>query len=212
MMYRWFPKVAVALTAFALLGAPNLASAETQAEIVQRLKASKDSERYEVTVPGEKVKAGGGRILVHAPLPIVRAIVQDYANYEKFMPRFKRSRIVGKSAKFTDVYFKVPILKGAASLWSVVHFGPPIRKRNGTEIIRGRKIRAQSNVADFRATWFLTPIDANTTLLRSEILIVPAVRVPASLITGELKYAADMAVTSTRNRAHSQLAAGRKKK
>ena len=191
-------------------GAPSIASAETQAEIVQRLRASKDSERYDAPVQGQRIKAGGARILVNAPLPVVRSIVQDYANYENFMPRFKRSRIVGKSARFTDVYFRVPILHGTVTLWSIVHFGPPIKKRNGMEVIRGRKIEADSNVSDFRAAWFLIPIDANTTLVRSEILIVPAVTLPGSLVTGELKYAADMAVTSTRDRAHAQVARAKK--
>lgn len=204
-MHRWIAKAAVALTAFALLGVPDIASAETQDQVVQRLRTSRDSERYEVAVPGESIKAGGAQILVDAPLSVVRAIVQDYANYQTFMPRFKRSRVVGRSEKFTDVYLQVPILHGAANVWSVVHFGPPIAKPDGTEVIRGRMV--EGNVNDFRATWFLTPIDAKTTLLKSEILIVPKLPVPGSVVTGELGYAADMAVTSTRNRAEAQVKA-----
>jgi len=202
-MYRWIPKAALFLTAFALLGVPSLAAAETQDEIVQRLRNSRDAERYKATVAGHSIKAGGARILVRAPLAVVRSIVQDYENYEKFMPRFKRSRVVGRSPRFTDVYLQVPILHGAANVWSVCHFGPPIKKRGGTEIIRGRMVKG--NVKDFRASWFLTPIDANTTLLRSEILIVPKMPVPGSVVTGELGYAADMAVTHTRDRAEARV-------
>lgn len=211
-MHRWIPKAAIALTAVALLAAPNLAVAETQDQVVQRLQSSRDSERYEKAVDGHSIKAGGARILVNAPLPVVRSIVQDYAHYQDFMPRFKRSRVVGRSAKFTDVYLQVPILHGAANVWSVCHFGPPIKKRGGMEIIRGRMV--QGNVKDFRASWFLVPIDAKTTLLRSEILIVPKLPVPGSVVTGELGYAADMAVTATRNRAEARVkkAAAKKKK
>ena len=72
-------------------------------------------------------------------------------------------------------------------------------------------IPGQGNVRDFRATWYLVPIDANTTLLRSEILIVPTLPVPGSVVTGELGYAADMAVTSTRNRAEAQVREAAKK-
>jgi len=202
-MYRWIPKAAIALTAFALLGVPTLAAAETQDEVVQRLRTSRDSERYEAPVAGHSIKAGGARILINAPLPVVRDIVQDYAHYQDFMPRFKRSRIVGRSEKFTDVYLQVPILHGAANVWSVCHFGPPIKKRGGMEVIKSRML--QGNVDDFRASWYLIPIDANTTLLRSEILIVPKLPVPGSVVTGELGYAADMAVTSTRNRAEAEV-------
>ena len=56
----------------------------------------------------------------------------------------------------------------------------------------------------------MIPIDANTTLLRSEILIVPKLPVPGSVVTGELGYAADMAVTHTRNRAEARVKAAKK--
>jgi ribosome-associated toxin RatA of RatAB toxin-antitoxin module len=208
-MHRWIRRAAIALTAFALFGAPDTASAETQDEIVQRLRSSRDSERYEVPIDGQTIKAGGARILINAPLPVVRTILQDYARYQDFMPRFKRSRVVGSSDKHSDVYLQVPILHGAANVWSVVQFRQPIKKPDGSEIIRGRMM--QGNVKDFRAAWFLTPIDANTTMLQSEILIVPNLPVPGSVVTGELGYAADMAVTSTRNRAEAQVKKAAKK-
>ena len=190
------------VTALAFV-APVTARADTARDkMVQRLRASHDSERYEVSVSGSSIRAGGARILVNAPLAKVRRIVQDYGNYSKFMSRFKRSRIVSKNKKFTDVYLQVPILHGAASVWTVVRFGRPTKLADGTEVIRGRMV--QGNVKDFRATWYLTPIDDHTTLLRSEILIVPKIPVPGSLVTGELAYAADVAVTSTRNRAEKK--------
>jgi len=200
-MKRWIPNVAAALVALATIGAPTFASAETQDEVVTRLRAKNDSERYTAEVPGQSIRAGGARILVNAPLAQVRSVVQDFAHYQDFMPRFKRSRVVGNSPRFTDVYLQVPILHGAANVWSVTRFAPPIKKEDGTEVIKGRMM--QGNVDDFRATWYLTPIDANTTLLRSEILIVPKLPVPGSVVTGELGYAADMAVTGVRNRAQA---------
>ncbi|HNS99155.1 MAG TPA: hypothetical protein PLJ27_10430 [Polyangiaceae bacterium] len=210
-MHRWIRRAAIALTAFALIGSPTDASAETQDEIVQRLRTSRDSERYEVAVDGQSIKAGGARILVQAPLAVVRTIVQDFAHYQDFMPRFKRSRVVGQSPKASQVYLQVPILHGAANVWSVINFTAPVKKPDGSETIRGRMIPGQGNVRDFRATWYLVPIDANTTLLRSEILIVPTLPVPGSVVTGELGYAADMAVTSTRNRAEAQVREAAKK-
>jgi len=210
-MHRWIRRAAIALTALALIGSPDVAAAETQDDIVQRLRTSRDSERYEVPIDGQSIKAGGARILINAPLPLVRTIIQDYARYQDFMPRFKRSRVVGQSEKATQVYLQVPILHGAANVWSVVQFNQPIKKPDGSEVIRGKMIPGQGNVREFRASWFLVPIDANTTLLRSEILIVPTLPVPGSVVTGELGYASDMAVTSTRNRAEVQVKDAAKK-
>jgi len=201
-MNNWTRRAAIALTAFALIGLPDTASAQVSQETVQRLRESKKAERYNVAVEGHTIRAGGARIFVNAPIAVVRAIVEDYGNYENVMPRFKRSRIVDKNDTATQVYLQVPILHGAANVWSVVQFGKPIKRADGSEVIRGRMV--ESNVRDFRATWTLVPIDANTTLLSAEILIVPTLPVPGSVVTGELEYASDMAVTSTRNKAEGR--------
>ncbi|MCU0692947.1 MAG: hypothetical protein MUF54_16235 [Polyangiaceae bacterium] len=198
-MKRWIPNVAAALLALAIVGGPTVAAAETQDQLVTRLRAKNDSERYTAPVEGHSIRAGGARILINAPLASVRQVVQDFPHYQDFMPRFKRSRVVGKSQESTDVYLQVPILHGAANVWSVTRFGPPIKKADGSEVIKGKMV--QGNVKDFQATWYLIPIDTKTTLLQAEILIVPKLPVPGSVVTGELGYAADMAVTGVRNRA-----------
>ena len=199
-MNRWTRTVVAALTAVSLLGIPMLAGADTKDD-ANRLRASRATERYEVAVSGTSIKAGGGRVFVNAPLAAVRRVVTDYAHYEDFMPRFKRSRVVGKTARTTDVYLQVPILHGAATVWSLTRFEAPRRLADGTEVIEGRMV--QGNVKDFRATWYLTPIDDQHTLLRAELLIVPSLPLPGSMVTGELAYAADKGVTASRDRAEA---------
>jgi ribosome-associated toxin RatA of RatAB toxin-antitoxin module len=201
-MNRWIRNAAIALTTFAMLGMPDTATAETREETVQRLRDLNKAERYQAPVDGHSIKAGGARVVINAPISVVRSIVQDYGNYEKFMPRFKQSKIVDKNDTSTQVYLQVPILHGAANVWSVVQFGQPIKKADGSEVIRGRMV--ESNVKEFRAIWTLVPIDEKTTLLSSEILIVPSLPVPGSVVTGELEYASDMAVTSTRKKAEGK--------
>lgn len=202
-MKHTLAKLAFVTCAVTFIALPHNATANSpessQAKIVERLRNSPKAERYSVPVEGQSIQAGGARILVNAPLPVVRSVLQEYGEYQNFMPRFKRSRVVGKSEKHTDVYLQVPILHGAANIWSVVQFRPPVKKADGTEIIKGRMMKG--NVDDFRAMFVLTPVDANTTLLASEILIVPKLPVPGSVVTGELSYASDVAVTSTRTRA-----------
>ncbi|MCL2825043.1 MAG: SRPBCC family protein [Polyangiaceae bacterium] len=206
-MNRWIRNAAIIITALAIIGLPDPSNAETRDETVQRLRERNKAERYQVPVEGHSIKAGGARILVNAPIATVRSVVQDYGNYETFMPRFKRSRIVDKNDTATQVYLQVPILHGAANVWSVVQFGQPAKRADGSEVIRGRMV--ESNVKDFRATWHLVPIDDRTTLLSAEILIVPSLPVPNSVVTGELEYASDMAVTSTAKRAEAQARAGK---
>lgn len=207
-MSRWTSFAAFAVAAFALVAAPVVAFAEAQ-DVVSRLRASRQAERYDYAVPGQSVRAGGGRILVNAPLATVRGVVTDYGNYQDFMPKFKRSRIVGKTAKHTDVYFQVPILRGTANVWTLTRFHAPRREADGSEVIEGTML--QGNVREFRAKWMLVPVDDNHTVLKSELLIIPKLPLPGSLVTTELAYAAGKAVTALRDRAESmgtQVASG----
>lgn len=202
-MNRWTRTLAAAFTALSLLSIPLLASADTQDD-VNRLRASRKTERYEVAVNGTSIKAGGGRVFVNAPIAAVRRVVTDFAHYEDFMPRFKRSRVVGKTAHSTDVYLQVPILHGSATVWSLTRFQAPKHLADGTEVIEGTMV--EGNVKDFRATWYLTPVDDQHTLLRAELLIVPTLPLPGSMVTGELAYAADKGVTASRDRAEAAIA------
>ena len=178
---------------------PGAARAETEGERLLRTHAT---ERYNVPVQGYSIKAGGGMTVVNAGLPQVRQTVTDYGHYADFMPRFKKSRIVGKNGPNTDVYLQVAILHGAASVWAVTRFGPPSPEGAG-ERIEGR-LQGQGNVDDLRAVWHLQPIDADHTIVKLELLIVPTLPVPASLVTPELEFASDQAVSATRDRTEAR--------
>ena len=190
---------ATTATALSLLAMPLVASADTQADAT-RLRDSRTAERFDQPSDAS-IRTGGAQIFVNAPLSVVRQIVTDYAHYQDFMPGFKRSRIVQHNKDFSDVYLQVPILHGAATVWAVTRFAKPVRQANGTEVIDGTM--QQGNVNDFHATWRLIPVDADHTILRSELLIVPKLPLPTSVVTPELSYAADKAVTATRTRAET---------
>ncbi len=178
---------------------PGAARAETEGERLLRTHAT---ERYNVPVQGYSIKAGGGMTVVNAGLAHVRQTVTDYGHYADFMPRFKKSKIVGKNGPNTDVYLQVAILHGAATVWAVTRFGPPSPEGAG-ERIEGR-LQGQGNVDDLRAVWHLQPIDADHTLVKLELLIVPTLPVPASLVTPELEFASDQAVSATRDRTEAR--------
>lgn len=167
-----------------------------------RLSRTRAAERYSVAFPGQSIRAGGAKIAVDAPLSEVRKVIVDFSRYAEFMPRFERSRIVKKSKEGVDVYLQVPILRGAATVWAVTRFEPPIVEGGGQRI-QG-KMTDQGNVRDMQAIWHLQPIDQNRTLLKLELLIIPKLPLPASVITPELEYAAEQAVVASRDRAEAR--------
>jgi ribosome-associated toxin RatA of RatAB toxin-antitoxin module len=153
-------------------------------------------ERYDVKNAGSS--AGAARAVVQASNQVVRSVVTDFGQYEKFISRFKSAKIVGRSGNKTDVYLQVPILKGAVKIWAVVRFEPP--KASGEDqVIVGRMIKG--NVKRLDAVWRIRQIDDKKTDLRLELTIVPDLPVPESLVMGEVRYAAAKAVSGTRDEA-----------
>ncbi len=157
--------------------------------------------RFEVKTPYSDMNAGAARVNVDAPEELVRQVVLDYKNYANFMSRFEKSRIVGRSGDNTDVYLQVPILKGAAKVWAVVRF-EPVKEVNGTEVVVGHMIKG--NVKRLDATWRLKKLDDTTTNVVLELLIVPDMPVPDSLVVPEVRFAAAKAVEGSRDEAEKR--------
>jgi ribosome-associated toxin RatA of RatAB toxin-antitoxin module len=191
----------LAMGAFGAVGGAARADATGPTE-TERLVRTHATERYNVAVPGYSIRAGGGMTAINAPLSTVRRIVTDYGHYSDFMPRFQKSRIVGKSGPNTDVYLQVSILHGAANIWAVTRFGAPVPEGSG-ERIEGR-LHGQGNVDQLLAIWHLIPVDDHRTIAKIELLIVPKLPLPGSVVTPELEYASDQAVTATRERAEAR--------
>jgi len=104
-------------------------------------------------------------------------------------------------SKRTDVYLQVSILHGAANIWAATRFGPPVPEGAG-ERIEGR-LHGQGNVDQLLAIWHLLPIDDSHTIAKLELLIVPKLPLPGSVVTPELEYASDQAVSATRDRSEA---------
>lgn len=159
--------------------------------------------RFNVKTPYADMNAGAARVNVDAPQDLVRSVVLDYKNYAKFMERFEKSQIVGRSGDKTDVYLQVPILKGAAKVWAVVRF-EPVKEVDGTEVVVGHMIKG--NVKRLDATWRLKKLDDTSTQVALELLIVPDLPVPDSLVVPEVRFAAAKAVEGSRDEAEKRKA------
>ena len=177
-------------TALAVL--PLLVIAPTSAQSAPL--AGREVQRFDVRTPGSDIEAGGARVRVSAPTNTIRAVVTDYARYSSILGRFKKSNVVGRSARHTDV----PIMRGVTKIWAVVRFEAP-EVRGDEEIIRGRMISGNVNRLDVR--WRIRKLDATTSQLDCELLIDPDVPAPDSLVLREVRGAAARAVSRARTEA-----------
>lgn len=180
---------------------PLVALADGNDAEAQRLTQKRAAERYNVEVSGASIRAGGAAIAVDAPMAVVRKVVTDYSKYASYIPRFQKSKVIDKKDGRTDVYLQVPILKGAATVWALTRFEAPVKEGTG-ERIEGKMV--EGNVDDLRAWFRLRPIDDTHTVLKLELLIVPKLPLPGKVVTPELEYASDQAVTAMRDRAEAK--------
>lgn len=157
-----------------------------------------DVVRQEIRMPQSSRPAGVARTLVTASPELVKSIVQDYGHYDRYIKPFEKSRVIGKSGDKTDVYLEVPILKGAAKIWVVLRMDPP-KMVGDTEVISARMIKG--NLKQMNANWKMKRTADNKTELELEILIIPSLPVPDSLISSEAQHAAFKAVTGLQTEA-----------
>lgn len=189
---------ALSILACTLLSSISAAAAPAPGPELQKWR---EVSRFNVKTPYADMNAGAARVNVDAPVELVRSVVLDYKNYANFMSRFEKSQIVGRSGDKTDVYLQVPILKGAAKVWAVVRF-EPIKQVDGGEVLVGHMIKG--NVKRLDATWRLKKLDDATTQVALELLIVPDMPVPDSLVVPEVRYAAAKAVEGSRDEAEKR--------
>jgi hypothetical protein len=155
---------------------------------------SREIRRYDVKVKNSEWSAGAARARVSASKEVVRSVVTDYPHYAAIITRFKSARVVGRVGDKTDVYLQVPILKGAANIWAIVRFEPPTTE-GGDEVVRGRMVKG--NVKRLDAVWRIRQVEQGAEL-DLELLIVPDLPAPRSIVLGEVRSAAARALYGAR--------------
>lgn len=163
---------------------------------------TRNVERFTVKVPNSRHEAAAARALAHAPSEGLQSVVTDYARYSRIITQFKNARVVGRSGGSTDVYLEVPILSGLSTIWAVIRFEAPAVK-GSQHVIRGRLVRG--NVKRLDATWRIEKVDEQKSILSLELLMVPDLPAPSSVVTAELRKAAGKAVNAARNEAEVRL-------
>jgi ribosome-associated toxin RatA of RatAB toxin-antitoxin module len=188
-MARFFARsnswVAAAVLAAGVASAPATSSAADGREI----------QGYDVHVPNAALDAGAARARVQSSHATLRGVLVDYPHYSQIITRFEKARVVGRVGQQTDVYLEVPILHGATKIWAIVRFDPP-KTEGAEEVIRGRMVRG--NVKRLDAAWRVRKVDETSADLALELLIVPDLPAPHSLILSEVRRAAARAVSGAR--------------
>ncbi len=159
--------------------------------------------RYETRVPVSTYRAGAAKTVVGAPEAGVLALVTDYAHYSTFIKAFETSRVVGRDGDKTDVYLRVKILKGAATIWAIVRFEPP-KVDGDVTLVTAHLLKG--NVKRLDAYWHLKKTDGSRTELVLELLIIPDLPAPEALVVPEVRDAAATAVTGVRDEAEKRAA------
>ncbi len=143
---------------------------------------------------------GRAQILVEAPLGIVHRLILDYGRYKEFTAgKFHTSRVIGKTPLGTDVYFQLSVLGGMIALWQVFRFQEIKPLARGWVIVEGWYVKG--NIGRGNAAWTLHAIDENRTMVTFDLLIVPDVPLPQSVLDDGLRNAAGEAVEAIRARA-----------
>lgn len=177
--------VIAALLAAGVVGAPATSGAADGREI----------QGYDVRVPNAELNAGAARARVQSNNTTLRGVLLDYPHYSQIITRFEKARVVGRVGQQTDVYLEVPILHGASKIWAIVRFDAP-KAEGADEVIRGRMVRG--NVKRLDAAWRVRKVDETSADLALELLIVPDLPAPHSLILSEVRRAAARAVSGAR--------------
>jgi ribosome-associated toxin RatA of RatAB toxin-antitoxin module len=201
----WAPgRAASAEPTFAPPLAPVTAAAPDPANDAELARLSDGhSFRTNYQPAGVADRYGRAEILVKAPLGILHKLVLDYARYKEFTGgKFHASRVIGKTPLGTEVYFQLPVLNGMITLWQVFRFQEIAPLAPGWAMVEGWFIKG--NIGRGNAAWTLHAIDDDRTLVTFDLLVVPNVPLPQSLIDDGLRNAAGEAVEAIRARAEER--------
>ena len=143
---------------------------------------------------------GHAEVLVDAPLSKVRSAAVDFPHYRELHHKFASARVVAQEGDNVDVYLKLPIKLGPVKLdqWEVMRF-TPARGGVSSLVVEGRGV--QGNMKEGHLVITARAVDERHTLVKVDLLLVPRMPAPQSLIDEELRDAATDLVNGLRDKA-----------
>jgi hypothetical protein len=151
-----------------------------------------------VPIEGTDLVRGRAKIVVHAPMHLVRQRVLAFNEYAEFMPHYNRSKDLGRGKNGSrNVYMEVYALRGVARMWARMSVAKA-QWLNGVETYDVSFI--EGNVNDFHAVWRIRQVVPGHTELELEIFVQPKLPLPANLLNRENMDGAVKGVVAMRNR------------
>lgn len=196
------------LSTLALVLLPTLAHADgdspppdsARTPQVARLLDAKSTLKWNYAPAGKSNRYGHAEALVDAPADKVAKTAIDFSHYRDLHRKFATARVVAKEGVNTDVYMRYPVVIGLLKIefHEVMRFGAP-RNVDGTHILEGNGV--QGDMKQGHTVITVRPVDAKHSLLEVDILLVPKLPAPQSLIDEELRDGAQDFVNGLKDRA-----------
>lgn len=191
------PVACVALAVTPVNFLPRTATAAPGAEFPAQAAPTPrhEVERYPKSFPSSRVRGGAARVVVNRPLEQVLRVVSDFERYPTFIRRIEAMEVVEQRDGHQDVAVTVPILNGKSRVKAVLRFLEPQRD-GGARVLTGAF--QEGNVDRMELVYRLEPIDAHSTRLTVEMLVVPRLPLPGPLVTEEVTGAVAHVVNNLR--------------
>lgn len=171
---------------------------ESRAALAPRVEVP---ELSSIPVEGSSLTKSRARIMVHAPIDRVRAVLFDFPHYAEFVPHYRSARIFGKTLRGgDDVYMEMEALGGMMRFWARVEIAKPVIE-GPSETYKIRMITG--SVRSFKASWQLESVSAGETRLTIESLVEPDLPLPSSLINDGSLDGAGESILCLKRRAES---------
>lgn len=163
----------------------------------ERLRKNPGPHTSNWTPPGKKARYGHAEGLVAAPTPAVTTKIADFFHYKDLAgPKFKTVRVVEKQGDKTDIYFQLPVMRGAIVLWYIARFSQPRRAHERCNLVEGTFVRG--NVDDVHLVLEACEADAATSVMTCDLNVGLRVPAPESAVDEELRDACADAIKTVR--------------
>ncbi|MBX3226379.1 MAG: hypothetical protein KIT84_44490 [Labilithrix sp.] len=150
------------------------------------------------TPPGKRERYGHAEGLIAADYAAVRGRLADFAHYDELAgPKFKKVSLVDKSAAGSDLYFQLPIMRGAVTIWYVARFGDPRPVPGEGEVIQGEFVKG--NIKGMHLVFTVRPAPEQRTILTCDLLLTLHVAAPQGEVDHALRDACGDAVRFVRS-------------
>lgn len=190
------------LTFLALSVLPLAARADdpVQDPQVARLLSARAVMKWNYSPPGKTERYGHAEALVNAPADKVAVAMVDFGHYRELHRKFATARVINKEGDATDVYMRYPVQIGPMKIefYEVMRFAP-LKSIGGAYVLDGTAIKGDMKTGQLVIS--VKPVDATHSILSADILLVPKIFCPQSLIDEELRDGAGDYVNGLKDRA-----------